>query len=69
MQRIFILTAALAVAMTFASPGAFAQAKKSKLNCSYEACVAACNTRGGQPRGCGDYCTKQMSQRKAAGQC
>lgn len=69
MQRILVVTAAIAFGMTFASGGALAQAKKGKVNCSYEACVSGCNKNGGQARFCGDYCTKQMSQRKAAGQC
>jgi hypothetical protein len=77
MQRVLVLITALAfgaiLATIFVNDGASAQAKlaqaKGKANCSYEACVSGCNTRGGQPRFCGDYCTKQMSQRKAAGQC
>ncbi len=69
MQRILVSLAALAVMIAFTSPGAFAQAKKGKANCSYEACVSGCNSRGGQPRYCGDWCTKQISSRKAAGQC
>jgi hypothetical protein len=69
MQRVLVLITALAFGATFASDIALAQAKKGKVNCSYEACVSGCNTRGGQARFCGDYCTKQMSQRKAAGQC
>ena len=73
MQRILVVTAALAFGMTFATvfanDVALAQAKKGKVNCSYEACVSGCNKNGGQARFCGDYCTKQMSQRKAAGQC
>ena len=69
MQRIFVLATALALAAVFASSGAFAQAKKGKVNCSYDVCVTGCTTNGGQPRGCGTYCTKQISDRKAAGKC
>ena len=68
MHRIFVLAAAVIAAVSLSS-GAFAQGKKGKANCSVETCMSQCNQRGGQPRHCGDYCTKQISSRKAAGQC
>ena len=66
MLRILVLTAALVLLSALASPGAFAQ---GKVNCSYDVCVAGCSKNGGQPRFCGDYCTKQISSRKAEGKC
>lgn len=69
MQRILVALAALAVMMALTSPGAFAQTKKGKANCSEAVCTEQCIKNGGQIRGCGAYCTKQISGRKAAGQC
>lgn len=69
LHRIIVLMAALALMVSFSGGSAFAQAKKGKVNCSMEACTAGCNKNGGQPRFCGDYCAKQMSQRKAEGKC
>ncbi len=69
MQRILVSLAALAVMIAFTSPGAFAQAKKGKANCSEAVCTEQCIKNGGQIRGCGAYCTKQISDRKAQGKC
>jgi hypothetical protein len=68
MYRIFVLAAAVTAAVSLSS-GAFAQGKKGKATCSVETCMSQCAKVGGQPRKCGDYCSKQISSRKAAGQC
>lgn len=66
MSRLALLAAASALALGLLStPPAQAQ----KVNCSREACQAACNARGGQVRLCGSYCDKQIRERKASGQC
>lgn len=68
MYRIFVLAAAVTVAVSLSS-GAFAQAKKTSPLCTMEGCIANCSKVGGQPRHCGAYCTKRISESKAAGRC
>lgn len=59
--------AAFAVGLTlsmaaFDAGPALAQAKKGKCAANFfDACMKACTSRGGQPRFCPDYCTKQKA--------
>jgi hypothetical protein len=39
------------------------------VNCSYEACVKECVSRGTTSNGCSKWCGSAMAQRKSAGQC
>lgn len=65
-----ILSAIFAVSVFTMDGGtAFAQKKGNAAQCTMEGCIAACGKVGGQPRMCPSYCTKKITERKAAGQC
>jgi hypothetical protein len=37
--------------------------------CDYGTCVAKCNATSGNPRGCANFCQKQIADRRYSGQC
>lgn len=69
MQRIFVLTAAVALMLAGASSSSTFAAKRPHPLCNMERCLAFCAKQGGQPRLCPDFCVKRINERKAAGEC